>query len=394
MEAANLAKSEFLATMSHEIRTPMNSVLGFSELLYGSHLSSEQRLWTSYIRGSGQSLLAIINDILDFSKIEAGKMELERIPFSPKLAIEEVAGSFYTTANEKGLHLEFKPSDKLPDRIIGDPIRFKQIATNLIGNGIKFTERGKVQILADWEGDMTNGKLTVEVVDTGVGIHPEKLPTLFEKFTQVDSSTTRKFGGTGLGLAICKKLILLMDGTIDAKSTLNEGTTMTFTIPFKASAETSTQPKESIKETKQKSEPTKYDAEVLLVDDNAVNRKLGMTILQRMGCKVTLACDGQEAVEAAKIKNFSIIFMDCRMPIMDGFDSTRHIRKLEAEGVVKSDREGQPLPILALTANVTSENRQECLDSGMNDHLRKPCKIGDFRMALDTYFLGQPSEHS
>lgn len=385
-EAANLAKSEFLATMSHEIRTPMNSVLGFSELLNSSKLTSEQRLWTSYIRGSGQSLLAIINDILDFSKIEAGKMDLERIPFSIQKAIEEIVGSFQANANEKGLQLACKIASNIPERVIGDPTRFKQITTNLTGNALKFTEHGSVQIDVDWEGDQSSGHITLKVIDTGVGISEEKLATLFEKFTQVDSSTTRKFGGTGLGLAICKKLVELMDGEIQATSETNIGTTMQVKLPYQVPESVDTPiPKATVDDSLNK-QVAQYNAEVLLVDDNAVNRKLGMTILQRMGCQVTLACNGQEAVEAVKMKKYSIIFMDCRMPILDGFSATRQIRELEAAGIVHSDKEGKALPILALTANVTNENRQECLDSGMNDHLKKPCKIGDFKNALDTFY--------
>lgn len=386
-EAANLAKSEFLATMSHEIRTPMNSVLGFSELLYGSNLTGEQRLWTSYIRGSGQSLLAIINDILDFSKIEAGKMELERIPFSPDKSIEEVVGSFYATANEKGLQLDLDIDENLPERIIGDPIRFKQILTNLVGNAIKFTEKGGVRIHSHWEAnEKDEGVLHLRVEDSGVGISPDKLNSLFEKFTQVDSSTTRKFGGTGLGLAICKRLITLMGGQIAAESEVDKGTCMRLSIPVKVSEQSAYQSHTAFKEAKSEEPKESFSAEVMLVDDNAVNRKLGMTILQRMGCRVTLACDGQEAIEAAKINNFSIIFMDCRMPVMDGFDATRKIRELEAQGIIQSDTPGKHIPILALTANVTSDNRQECLDAGMDDHLRKPCKISDFKTALRTYW--------
>jgi len=385
-EAASLAKSEFLATMSHEIRTPMNSVLGFAELLNATKLTAEQRLWTNYIHGSGQSLLSIINDILDFSKIEAGKMTLEQVPYSVDESTEGVINSFRLTANEKGLTIDLNRGNDSPKHVIGDPIRYKQITTNLIGNALKFTERGTITVSTTWAGDAQNGILTLSVKDTGVGISEAKLKTLFQKFTQVDSSTTRKFGGTGLGLAISKNLTELMGGSIVAKSQLGSGTIVTVKLPFTIATESEMpeprQPKEQ-----EAAAGKNYGAEVLLVDDNKMNQKLGMTILKRLGCKVALANDGLEAVEAVKKKVFAVVFMDCRMPNMDGFQATRKIRELETEGLVKSDRAGKLLPIVALTANITELNRLECIESGMNDLYKKPCKINDFSNALETYWV-------
>lgn len=387
-EAANLAKSEFLATMSHEIRTPMNSVLGFCELLNSSPLNSEQRLWANYIQGSGQSLLAIINDILDFSKIEGGKMELEQMPYDVRQATEEVASNFRVSANEKGLNLDYIADPKIPERVIGDPTRYKQIVSNLIGNAVKFTDKGVTTVSIKWEEAAPDkGLLVLDVTDTGVGIEADKLEKLFQKFSQVDSSTTRKYGGTGLGLAISKTLTELMGGTIKAESKIGNGTTLTIRIPYKVANDIENIEK-SITEFKlQPQKRNNFGAEILLVDDNKVNQKLGMTVLKRLGCKITIANNGREAVQAVKTKDFSVIFMDCRMPSMDGFEATRQIRKLESEGTAKSDKPGKPLPVLALTANVTASNKQECLDAGMNDLLQKPCKVDDFITALENFWV-------
>ncbi|MGJ8653236.1 MAG: CHASE domain-containing protein [Opitutaceae bacterium] len=386
-EAASYAKSEFLATMSHEIRTPMNSVIGFAELLATSKLNAEQASWTDYIRSSSHSLLHIINDILDISKIEAGKLNLERIPFSMNDVIAEIVGSFTAVAAEKGIQIKHEEKGNAPTAVYGDPIRIKQIITNLVSNAFKFTKRGSITISTAWEGDDKSGHASIHIVDTGIGIPNEKLHTLFNKFTQADSSTTRRFGGTGLGLAICKQLVDMMGGTIHVESTENVGTIMTVKLHFEFHTSgllLKKAPREPFK--KIKSEPNHAAPSILLVDDNAVNQKLGLTILQRFGCTVSLAANGALALEHLKNDMPSIIFMDCQMPVKDGFQTTIEIRELERKGELKPPPHSDHIIIIALTANASHEDRQACLDVGMNDYMRKPCGPKDFRAMLDKYW--------
>lgn len=386
-EAASYAKSEFLATMSHEIRTPMNSVIGFAELLASSKLDHEQESWTDYIRSSSNSLLHIINDILDISKIEAGKLSLERIPFSMNDVITEICGSFTAVAAEKGINIEFNERGKIPTAVYGDPIRIKQIITNLMSNALKFTTRGSITVSTVWEGDEESGHANINIIDTGIGIPDEKLQSLFDKFTQADSSTTRRFGGTGLGLAICKQLVDIMDGTINAVSTEGIGTTMTITLPFQYhTSGLIFKPKTRPPFEEIKIEPNDEAPKILLVDDNAVNQKLGLTILKRFGCTVSLASNGALAIEHLKKEMPSIIFMDCQMPIKDGFQATEEIRELERTGVLKPPAHSDHIIIIALTANASHEDRQACLDVGMNDYMRKPCGPSDFKKMLEKYW--------
>lgn len=381
-EQASSAKSDFLATMSHEIRTPMNSVLGFAELLAGTQLDETQRQWTNYIGAAGNTLLRIINDVLDFSKIEARKLTLEHIPFPIKQTVKEVVGSYGVLANEKGIEIEHHIDESMPDQVFGDPVRLMQIINNLNANAMKFTSEGQVVTSLEWKGDQTEGVATIKVRDTGIGIPADKVDQLFEKFTQADSTTTRKFGGTGLGLAICKHLVELMGGEIHAESQLGVGTTVIVTIPFKVSQQA------VVKDSKHRVvEPRpRFNIDVLLVDDNTVNQKLGMTVLKRFGCNVALAANGEEAVEAIKAQYYPIIFMDCQMPIMDGFEASRQIRDLERQNRVPNKQwKGRPMTIVALTANASPEDKVKCLSAGMDDYLRKPCKFDDFMQVLSLY---------
>lgn len=383
-KSANKAKSEFLAIMSHEIRTPMNSVIGFAQLLSASKLTSEQALWASYIKSSSGGLLSLMDDVLDFSKIEAGKMELENIPFSLREIIEDVTGSFSIQASEKSIIVDAKIGRDIPEYVLGDPTRLKQIIINLVNNGLKFTDKGSVLTHLEWLGDQNNGTARISIVDTGIGIAPDKVDNLFEQFTQADLSTTRRYGGSGLGLSICQRLTGLMNGKIRATSPASQGTTMTVEIPFSVSKKVINTPNQEVTpiDASQSNEPL---AKILLVDDNDLNQILGSTILEQMGYDVTLANDGTEAIKLAKQTYYPIIFMDCRMPIMDGFDATLEIRKLEAADLLPQGAHKKRIAIIALTANVSSEDKEKCYRSGMDDYICKPYEALDFKKVLNTY---------
>jgi len=383
-KSANKAKSEFLAIMSHEIRTPMNSVIGFAQLLSASKLTSEQALWASYIKSSSGGLLSLMDDVLDFSKIEAGKMELENIPFSLREIIEDVTGSFSIQASEKSIIVDAKIGRDIPEYVLGDPTRLKQIIINLVNNGLKFTDKGSVLTHLEWLGDQNNGTARISIVDTGIGIAPDKVDNLFEQFTQADLSTTRRYGGSGLGLSICQRLTGLMNGKIRATSPASQGTTMTVEIPFSVSKKVINTPNQEVTpiDASQSNEPL---AKILLVDDNDLNQILGSTILEQMGYDVTLANDGTEAIKLAKQTYYPIIFMDCRMPIMDGFDATLEIRKLEAADLLPRGAHKKRIAIIALTANVSSEDKEKCYRSGMDDYICKPYEALDFKKVLNTY---------
>jgi len=382
--SANEAKSEFLAIMSHEIRTPMNSVIGFAQLLSSSKLTAEQSLWASYIKSSSSGLLSLMDDILDFSKIEAGKLELENIPFSLQEIIENVIGSFSVQASAKSIIVDAKMERDIPEYVLGDPTRLRQIVINLVNNALKFTDKGSVSTHLEWLGDKNKGIARISVVDTGIGIAPDKIDNLFKQFTQADLSTTRTYGGTGLGLSICQKLTGLMNGTIRATSPASQGTTMVVEIPFRVSTkiiDTPTKEDTPI----DASQNTKQLTKVLLVDDNDLNQILGSTILEQMGYAVTLANDGTEAIKLAKQTYYPIIFMDCRMPIMDGFDATLEIRKLEAADLLPRGPHKKRIAIVALTANVSNEDKEKCTRAGMDDYICKPYQALDFKKVLNTY---------
>ena len=366
-EHASAAKSQFLANMSHEIRTPMNGVLGIASLLTRTELSEVQRRYVSTIVNSGQTLLTVISDILDFSKIEAGHLTVERIPFDLPEALDEVISLFSETAAETSVHLFLDAEPDIPRTVRGDPSRVRQVLSNLISNAIKFTPAEGSVTLQVFATPRTDDRVTVTfaVVDTGIGIAPEKLDTVFEAFEQADGSTSRRFGGTGLGLAIVQELVRLMDGTVTAKSVVGAGSTFTVSLPFKPLAVTVPSGRNAAASST--ANDLHFDARVLLAEDNIVNQEVARECLVGAGCAVTVVDNGRDAVEAWRDGAFDVILMDCQMPEMDGFEATAEIRAEES----RAESRGHT-PIIAVTANALDEDRKRCLAGGMDDYLSKP----------------------
>ena len=400
-EAANRAKSEFLARMSHEIRTPMNGILGMAELLLTSDISERQRDYALTILDSSDGLMTIINDVLDFSKIEAGKLELNITQFSVYEAVAETATLLIQHAEGKGLQLNTSlPADKNL-WVCGDKLRFKQILLNLIGNAVKFTQDGQVTIrtvvVDDTEDNVT---LRIEVTDTGVGIQTKDLVHIFDSFTQVDGTDSRQFGGTGLGLPISKELVELMGGHIGANSILGEGSTFWFQVILdKVTSQHSLQPVNGasgsallqdsdlpLSLSVRNVEPLQCSPKILLAEDNAANQKVAITMLRMLGCEIDLVEDGQEALLKAKEQSHDIILMDCQMPNMDGFAATVAIREWEEQHEVASS-----IPIIAVTANALITDRERCLAAGMSDYISKPFRLADLKEGIERWLPAQLS---
>jgi signal transduction histidine kinase/CheY-like chemotaxis protein len=370
-QAASEAKTRFLANMSHEIRTPMNGVLGMSELLLQRPLAEPDRQQVGTIHRSARALQLLLDDILDLSKLEAGRVEVERLPCEPRELVREVLDLLRQPAAEKGLGLESVIDSDVPRAVRMDPLRVRQLLLNLVGNALKFTERGEIQVrVAAREAGTGPLVLRFEIEDTGIGIDGEALDTIFESFTQADASTTRRFGGTGLGLAICRSLVAQMDGEIGVESELGRGSTFWFELPAEQAG--SLPPEHA-----PAAEPAQLEGRILLAEDNRVNQELGVAMLERLGLQVDVARDGVEALAAVCSRAYDLVLTDCQMPRMDGYELARHIRSLES-----SEGARARVPIVALTASATLAERESCLAVGMDDHLAKPLALADLASTL------------
>ncbi|WP_434427881.1 ATP-binding protein [Nannocystis pusilla] len=371
IDSVSRAKSDFIANISHEIRTPLAGVLGTTALLAETPLNDEQRAYLTAIRGAAEGLMALLGDILDMSKIEAGHLTFERSPFDLRKLAEDVIGMFGYVTRDKGLVLRLTYAEGAARVFFGDPLRIRQVLTNLVSNAVKFTAAGEVRIEIR-VGPTHHDEATVElrVQDTGIGITAEQLPRIFDSFVQADASTTRRFGGTGLGLAICRALVRGMGGSLDVESQPGSGSTFTAAVPLTVASE------HDLSEAPGASATGGRRLKIVLADDNRINRTVVLALLERAGHTVIPVENGLAAVAAVEDHRPDIVFMDCQMPVMDGYEATTRLRET-----------GCTIPIIALTANARADDRERCLAAGMTDYLTKPIRPEDLHLALQRHAL-------
>jgi PAS domain S-box-containing protein len=371
------AKQQFLAKVTHEIRTPMNAIVGFGKLLSKTNLEDKQRKFVDAICTSGDNLLLIVNDLLDTAKIEAGKMNFEEIPFSIKEVSASVITLLHYKAAEKDLILSSKIAEDVPEFLIGDPTRLNQVLVNLAGNAVKFTEKGSIEIIINSiQREENNITLQIDVRDTGIGISEEKLPTVFDSFTQANNDTSRKYGGTGLGLTIAKQIIELQNGAITVQSKLGEGTTFSFILTYPIAE--SQNPIQNADTSEQIDTHQLENVKILLAEDNHLNHLLMESIMTEWGVEMKIAVNGKKAVELLQQERFDLVLMDVHMPEMDGYEASQYIRKNLPEPLSQ-------IPIIAITANASEEDRAKCMEAGMMDFISKPFRQEDLFLKISRF---------